>query len=66
MFRFAENKQRLYPNEKAQIYLGSQYLDIFYFIGCVVGRAFFDNIIINPIFSLFFLRLIVGKSNSLV
>jgi len=63
MFKITENEQGLYPSPESESYLGFEHLDIFYFVGLVVGRAIYDNILIESEFSQFFLRKILGKIN---
>ena len=63
LFKITENEQGLYPNPESESYLGYEHLDIFYFVGLVVGRAIYDNILIESEFSQFFLRKILGKIN---
>ena len=41
------------------------HLEIFHYIGVIVGRAIFDNTLIGTLFSQFFLRKWLGKSNFL-
>ena len=63
MFKITENEQTLYPNPESESYLGAEQLIIFYFVGLVVGRAIYDNILIETEFAQFFLRKILGKIN---
>ncbi|KAL4492014.1 hypothetical protein ABPG72_008435 [Tetrahymena utriculariae] len=66
MFRLVENNQKLCPNQDSLEFLGPEHLEIFHFLGSVVGRAIYDQIQIQPIFSVFFLRQMIGKQNNLV
>jgi len=63
MFKVSDNEQTLYPNPESDSYLGAEHLVIFHFVGLVVGRAIFDNILIETEFAQFFLRKILGKIN---
>lgn len=63
LFRVTENEQTLYPNPESINYLGAEHLEIFYFVGLIVGRAMYDNILIETEFAQFFLRKILGKIN---
>ena len=65
LFKVTENDQNLYPNPESANYLGADHLEIFYFVGLVVGRAMYDNILIETEFCQFFLRKILGKINYL-
>ena len=38
---------------------------IFHFIGIVIGRAMYDGVLIDTLFSPFFLRKMLGKTNFL-
>ncbi|KRX09600.1 HECT-domain-containing protein [Pseudocohnilembus persalinus] len=66
MFKLQENNQQLYPSPFSQQLLGSDHLNIFYFLGQVIGRGIYDNILLPAIFSKFFLRSILGKQNHLI
>ena len=55
----------LYPNPESFNFLGDEHLNIFYFVGLVVGRAIYDNILLEVEFSEFILKKILGKQNFL-
>ena len=65
LFKITEQNQQLYPNPAARQLLGDDYLDIYSFVGSLVGRALYDNILIGMMFSPFFLRRWLGKHNFL-
>ena len=65
LFKITEQNQQLYPNPAAKFMLGGDYLEIYSFIGSLIGRALYDNILIGMMFSSFFLRRWLGKHNFL-
>ena len=64
LFKITDD-QTLYPNPESGHFLGPDHIPLFYFVGLVVGRAIYDNILIETQFSQFFLRKILGKINYL-
>jgi len=38
---------------------------VFFFLGKVVGKAIYENILIEPVFSRLFLNHMIGKKNNL-
>lgn len=65
LFKITEQNQQLYPNPAAKSMLGEEYLEIYSFVGSLIGRALYDNILIGMMFSPFFLRKWLGKNNFL-
>ena len=65
LFKITEQNQQLFPNPAARSMLGDDYLEVYSFIGSLVGRALYDNILIGMMFSSFFLRKWLGKNNFL-
>lgn len=65
LFKITEQNQQLYPNPEAKFMLGDDYLEVYSFIGSLIGRALYDNILIGMMFSPFFLRKWLGKNNFL-
>ena len=65
LFKITEQNQQLYPNPAAKQLLGDDYLEIYSFVGSLVGRALYDNILIGMMLSPFFLRRWLGKHNFL-
>jgi ubiquitin-protein ligase E3 C len=65
LFKINEKEQSLYPNPESRQILGAEHLEYFYFVGLVVGRAIYDNILIDAEFAQFFLRRLLGKANHL-
>ncbi|EGR31227.1 ubiquitin- protein ligase, putative, partial [Ichthyophthirius multifiliis] len=62
---FQQNEQyQLYPNESSEVNFGKNHLEIFHFIGNILGKVIYYNLQIEPVFSIFFLRHIIGKNNS--
>lgn len=62
MFICDQEQQQLYPNPHSGQVLGDdQHLDIFFFVGTVIGRAIYNGIQIQALFSPIFLRKILMK-----
>lgn len=53
----------LYPNPDSNIFFGRDHLEMFYLVGRIIGKAIFERITIEPQFTEFFLRKMVGKYN---
>lgn len=62
LFKLTED-QNLYPNPDSEIYCGSEHLAMFYFLGRVLGKAIYENIVVDPFFAEFFLRKMLGHLN---
>ena len=65
LFKITEQDQQLYPNPNASTFIGDDYREIFRFIGILIGRALYDNILVGTMFSPFFIRKWLGKHNFL-
>jgi len=63
---FCETSEHfLYPNPDVQAVPGLEdYLEYYRFIGQVVGKALYENVLVAPQFALFFLRILLGRRNS--
>ena len=59
------NTNELYPNPQSTMLFGNETVHIYRFLGRILGKAVFDGITVEPQFANFFLRKLVGKSNSL-
>ena len=55
----------LFPNPNSRALFGQEDLNFYRFLGRILGRAVYDGITVNPQFARFFLRKLIGKSNSL-
>lgn len=61
---FVETQDReLDPNVQSLTHIGPNHLDLFYFVGVIVGRAIYDEILIDNVFSKILLRRMLGKQN---
>lgn len=65
LFKITEQDQQLYPNPSARAFIGEEYKEIYRFIGILIGRALYDNILVGTMFSHFFIRKWLGKHNFL-
>lgn len=65
LFKIQQQEQQIYPNPASKELLGEDHLIVFHFIGIVVGRAMYDGVLIDTLFSPFFLRKMLGKQNFL-
>jgi ubiquitin-protein ligase E3 C len=59
------NDNELYPNAQSYLLFGNETIHIYRFLGRILGKAVFDGITVDPRFANFFLRKLIGKSNSL-
>eukprot|EP00457_Paulinella_chromatophora_P000545 gb/GEZN01000545.1/.p1 GENE.gb/GEZN01000545.1/~~gb/GEZN01000545.1/.p1 ORF type:complete len:1289 (-),score=222.03 gb/GEZN01000545.1/:324-3647(-) len=53
----------VYPNPDSGSIPGLDHLQLFRFIGRVLGKALYDGVTIEPEFALFFLRILKGQQN---
>jgi uncharacterized protein YciU (UPF0263 family) len=61
---FVETQDReLDPNVQSHLHVGANHLDLYYFVGVIVGRAIYDEILIDNVFSKILLRRMLGKQN---
>ena len=61
---FVETQDReLDPNVESALHVGNHHLGLFYFVGVIVGRAIYDEILIDNVFSKILLRRMLGKMN---
>eukprot|EP00940_MAST-03C_sp_MAST-3C-sp2_P002042 g2042.t1 len=60
-----EKNELLYPNPRARLLHGENYLSLFAFIGRMLGKAIYEGIVVEPKFAIFFLRKLLGRANSL-
>ena len=65
LFKITEKDQQLYPNPDSPSFLGGEHCELYLFVGTIIGRAIYDNILIGTVFSPFFLRRMIGKANFL-
>lgn len=65
LFKVAEKDATLYPNPESATFYGPDHIPAYYFVGLVLGRSLYDNILISCEFSHFFLRTMLGKMNYL-
>jgi ubiquitin-protein ligase E3 C len=54
----------MYPSPTASL-LHDNSLELYEFLGRVLGKAMFEGIVVNPNFTFFFLRKLLGKTNTL-
>ncbi len=54
----------MYPSPTASL-LHNNSLELYEFLGRVLGKAMFEGIVVNPNFTFFFLRKLLGKTNTL-
>jgi len=57
------SQQTIYPNPNSAVLFGKEHLDIFWFVGSLVGRALYEGILLETKFATFFLRKMQGKHN---
>ncbi|KAG7379626.1 hypothetical protein PHYBOEH_011820 [Phytophthora boehmeriae] len=64
-FFLATDEQLLYPNPAAQYLVDTRKdaLDRYRFLGRVLGKAVYENILVEPQFAAFFLNKLLGKFN---
>jgi ubiquitin-protein ligase E3 C len=62
LFKLTE-EQTLYPNPDSEIYCGPEHTRLFYTIGRVLGKAIYEGLVVDPTFSEFFLRKMLGQMN---
>lgn len=62
LFKEIQDRE-LEPNVESSKLVGPEYLTYFYFVGVIVGRAIFDEILIDHVFSKILLRRILSKPN---
>ena len=55
--------QCLYPNPDSKLFFGNEHLGMFYLVGRILGKAIFERITVEPKFTEFFLRKMIGKYN---
>jgi len=66
LFNLTQSGNLLYPNPRASMIHGEeQNLELFSFMGRVVGKALFEGITVQPKFAHFFLSKLLGHLNSL-
>lgn len=51
----------LYPNPLSDKLFGSNHLEVFKFLGMILGKAIYEGITIQPQFAIFFLRQMLSK-----
>ena len=54
----------MYPSPTASLLHGNS-LELYEFLGRILGKAIFEGIVVNPNFTFFFLRKLLGKANTL-
>merc|ERR1712232_879445 len=59
------SERLLYPNPSSAVVHGDEHLQLYVFMGRVVGKALFENITVQPKFTHFFLSKLLGHFNSL-
>jgi hypothetical protein len=65
LFEQTDDDQTLRPNVDSRNLAGENHLKYFWFAGVVVGRAIFDGILIDSVFSRFLLHRMLGELNFL-
>ena len=61
---FIETKDReLDPNPESRLIVGAEHLVQFYFFGVIIGRAIYEEILVDSVFSKIMLRRMLGKPN---
>lgn len=61
---FIEMKDReLDPNPESRLIFGPEHLDNFYVAGVIIGRAIYEEILLDSVFSKIMLRRMLGKPN---
>ena len=65
LFEETAKERELQPNVLSKELAGVEHLKLFYFVGIIIGRAIYDNILIDSVFSRFLLRRMLGKYNYL-
>eukprot|EP00871_Galdieria_phlegrea_P002171 jgi/Galph1/2955/GphlegSOOS_G1625.1 len=62
LFR-ATTEGKLYPNPASHVLVGSIHLEMFEFLGRILGKALFDRILVDLHFATFFLSKLLGEPN---
>lgn len=65
LFRITEGTNCLYPNPSSGAAHGSDHIQLFEFLGRILGKALFEGITIQPKFAHFFLSFLRGDYNYL-
>ncbi|MFO0001028.1 MAG: hypothetical protein ACK559_07860, partial [bacterium] len=55
----------MFPNPNSRALFAQEDLNFYRFLGRILGKAVYDGITVAPQFARFFLRKLIGKSNSL-
>ena len=61
--QITELNKQLYPNFQSRNLFGQSQTELYIFIGKVLGKAIYEQIVIEPQFADFFLRKMLGKPN---
>ncbi len=55
----------IYPNPSSKLLHGEQHLNYFYFLGMIIGKAMYEQLLVDVPFARFFLSKLLGKHNDL-